>query len=192
MTIDAVFTHFPILTTDRLILREVRPTDAEALFAIKSDPQVTAAYGQEPHQTLDETHTLLQQIQDLYNRRRAMLWGITLKGEDIVIGSCTFWNFSPDLRCAETGYELHRAYWRQGITAEAVSAVLTLGFTELELHRIEAVVDASNAPSRNLLLKLGFTFEGSLRERAFFRDHYEDEQYFGLLRDEWTGSPTNR
>src|SRR5689334_10370440 len=169
MTIDAVFTHFPILTTDRLILREVRPTDAEALFAIKSDPQVTAAYGQEPHQTLDETHTLLQQIQDLYNRRRAMLWGITLKGEDIVIGSCTFWNFSPDLRCAETGYELHRAYWRQGITAEAVSAVLTLGFTELELHRIEAVVDASNAPSRNLLLKLGFTFEGSLRERAFFR-----------------------
>ena len=36
MTINAAFTHFPAFTTDRLHLREVRPTDAEALFAMKS------------------------------------------------------------------------------------------------------------------------------------------------------------
>ena len=36
MTIDAAFTHFPSFTTGRLLLREVRPTDAEALFAMKS------------------------------------------------------------------------------------------------------------------------------------------------------------
>lgn len=99
--------------------------------------------------------------------------------------TCTFWNFDPDFRYAEIGYELHRSYWRQGIVAEAVSAILTYGFTELGLHRIEAHVDAGNTPSRRLLLKLGFTFEGNLRQRYFFHDHFEDEHCFGLLQDEW-------
>ena len=86
---------------------------------------------------------------------------------------------------AETGYELHRAYWGQGIMAEAMSAVLTYGFTELGLHRIEADVAPENMRSKSLLLKLGFTFEGNLRQRYFFRGQFEDEHYFGLLKDEW-------
>jgi [ribosomal protein S5]-alanine N-acetyltransferase len=45
MSIDAAFTHFPSLTTNRLHLRQIQPTDAEALFAIKSDQKVTEFYG---------------------------------------------------------------------------------------------------------------------------------------------------
>ncbi|HLX39399.1 MAG TPA: hypothetical protein VKR42_02665 [Ktedonobacteraceae bacterium] len=41
MSIDAAFTHFPSLTTNRLYLRQIQPTDAEALFAIRSDRAVT-------------------------------------------------------------------------------------------------------------------------------------------------------
>jgi RimJ/RimL family protein N-acetyltransferase len=72
--------------------------------------------------------------------------------------------------------------------AEATSAILTYGFTELELHRVEANPLARNESSRSLLLKLGFTYEGNLRERIFFRGHFEDQHYFGLLRDEWLKS----
>ena len=77
------------------------------------------------------------------------------------------------------------ACWRQGITSEAMSAVLTYGFTELDLHRIEADVAPDNIRSKNLLLKLGFTYEGNLRQRYFFRGQFEDEYYYGLLKDEW-------
>jgi len=185
MTIDAAFTHFPSLTTKRLYLRQIQPGDVEALFAIKSDTKVTEPYGQEPHRSIEETQALIQRLQALYERREALFWCITLKGEDTVIGSCTFFQFDADYLYAETGYELHRAYWRRGITAEVVSAVLTYGFTELGLHRIEANVDASNTPSENLLLKLGFTYEGNLRQRYYFRGRFEDQHCFGLLRDEW-------
>ncbi len=188
MSIDAAFTHFPALTTNRLHLRQMQPTDAEALFAIRSDQEVREPYGQEPHQSLDETRAFIQQIEALYEQREAIFWGITLKGEDTVIGSCTFWNFGPDFHYAETGYELHRTYWGQGIMAEAVSAILTYGFSELGLHRIEANPLSGNTRSRSLLLKLGFTYEGNLRQRCFFRDHFEDEHYFGLLKDEWLKS----
>ena len=188
MSIDAAFTHFPTLTTSRFYLRQIQPTDAEALFAIRSDREVTASYGQEPQQFLDEARELIQQIQGYYEQRDAIFWGITLKGEDTVIGTVTFWNFGHGFHCAEIGYELHRGYWRQGIMAEAIAAILTYGFTEMNLHRVEANPGAENTASRSLLLKLGFTFEGNLRQRYFFRGHFEDAHYFGLLEEEWVKS----
>jgi RimJ/RimL family protein N-acetyltransferase len=69
--------------------------------------------------------------------------------------------------------------------AEAVSAIIAYGFSELGLHRIEANPLAGNIASVNLLLKLGFTNEGNLRQRVFFRDRFKDQLHFGLLKDEW-------
>jgi [ribosomal protein S5]-alanine N-acetyltransferase len=68
------------------------------------------------------------------------------------------------------------------------SAILNYGFTELRLHRVEAIIDIANKRSKSLLLKPGFIYEGILRQRYPYRDHFEDEHYFGLLRDEWHGS----
>lgn len=188
MSIESAFSHFPTLTTQRLLLRQIQPQDAEALFATLSDEETMRFYGHEPHHSLDETNLLIQQIQARYKQRVGIRWGITLKGEDRVIGSCSFHHFGPGFSRVETGYELNRAFWGQGIMSEAMSAVLTYGFTELPLHRIEAIIDIMNERSKNLLLKLGFTYEGNLRQRYAFRDHFEDEHYFGLLKDEWRSS----
>ncbi len=186
-TIDVAFTDFPFLTTNRLLLRQIQPSDAEALLAILSDQQVTEFYGHEPHQTLEDTEELIRQIQARYNRREALRWGITIQGEGTLIGSCGLFHFDLGFHRAETGYELNRAFWRRGIMTEAMSAVLTYGFIELGLHRVEAIIDIANGRSKGLLLKLGFTYEGNLRQRYIFRDRFEDEHYFGLLKDEWHG-----
>lgn len=185
MSIDAAFTHFPSLTTNRLLLRQIQPSDAEALFLILSDQEVMEFYGHELHQSLDDTQKLIELIQTRYVRREAIRWGITLQGEERLIGSCSLHQFDSGFHCAETGYELNRAFWGQGITSEAMSAILTYGFTELGLHRVEAIIDIVNERSKGLLLKLGFTYEGNLRQRYFFHNRFEDEYYFGLLKDEW-------
>ncbi|HZO74618.1 MAG TPA: GNAT family N-acetyltransferase [Ktedonobacteraceae bacterium] len=188
MTIDAAFAHFPSLSTNRLLLRQIQPGDAEALFATFSDKETMRFYGHEPHRSLEETRQSIEQTQARYARREAIRWALTLKGEDRVIGSCSLHHFDTGFHRAETGYELNRAFWRQGLMTEAMSAVLTYAFTELGLHRVEAIIDIANEPSKNLLLRLGFTYEGNLRQRYAFRDQFEDEHYFGLLRDEWAGA----
>ncbi len=187
MTIDAAFTHFPTLTTNRLLLRQIQPNDAEALFPIFSDAEAMQFYGHAPHQFLADTYELINQIQTRYTQRSAIRWGITLSGEDKLIGSCGFHRFDESFHRAETGYELQRAFWGKGIMTEAMSAILSYGFTELGLHRVEAVIDIVNERSKALLLKLGFTYEGNLRERYYFQGRFEDEHFFGLLRDEWQG-----
>src|SRR5664279_1171552 len=134
MTIDSVFTQFPALATTRLVLRQIQSTDAQAFFALRCDLEVTRRFGQEPHQSIDDTHAWLQRIQGYYARRESIFWCLTFKGQDTVIGACCFWNFDPGFRCAEVGYELHPIYWQQGIMTEAVSAIVTYGFTELAFN----------------------------------------------------------
>ena len=185
MTIEAAFANFPSLSTNRLLLRNIVPEDTAALFAIRSDEETMKYFGQEIYESLHDINNVIKLMQERYVRKEAIRWCITLRGVDRLIGTCTLFHFDEGFHCAETGYELNRALWGKGLMTEAMSAVLTFGFSEMGLHRIEAVIDIENVRSKNLLLKLGFTYEGNLRQRFLFRGQFLDEHYFGLLKDEW-------
>ncbi len=186
MTLDGAFTHLATLSTERLSLRQMNPDDAEAVFTFKSDPSVTVCYGQEPHRTIEESRAWLQRRMDDYVIRDSIFWVLTLKDDDVAIGECCIWNFDSSFKCAEIGYELHARYWNKGLMAEALKAVLAYGFLEMGLHRIEASPFAGNIRSQNLLSKLGFRLEGTLRERHLFQGLFLDQMYFGLLKEEWS------
>jgi ribosomal-protein-alanine N-acetyltransferase len=190
-----MFARFPPLETPRLSLRRIVATDTEALFATFSDPAVMEFYGDPPHRSVEDSRDLIRRQERWYAQCEGIRWGITLTGDEAVIGSCGFFLFDEEFRRAEMGYELARAYWRQGIMREALQAVMTYAFTSADLHRIEAVVNGANEPSKALLLKLGFTLEGTLRQRFYFANRYWNDLYFGLLKDEWreltTSTPTD-
>jgi [ribosomal protein S5]-alanine N-acetyltransferase len=189
MPLDAAFSSFPLLSTHRFHLRQIQPSDAEAFFQIKSDPEVTHSYGREAHPSLQDTQAWIQLVQDAYTQHEGIMWAITFKTRDFPIGSCTYWHLDPESHCAEIGYELNRTAWGQGVMSEVLSIVISYGFKELDLNRIEATPLGKNNRSSNVLAKLGFTNEGTLRQRVLFRDSYEDQVYFGLLKNEWTECP---
>lgn len=184
MPIDAIFTTFPVIATEHCILRQIQLEDAAAIFATFSDEAVMEFYGDVPHRTIEDSRELIRRQHHWYGERSGIRWGITRRGEDEVIGSCGFHNFDEGFHRAETGYELRQAFWRQGIMREALSAILTCAFDTMELHRVEAVVDDVNERSKGILRALGFSHEGTLRQRFFFRDRFWDEHYFGLLKAE--------
>jgi [ribosomal protein S5]-alanine N-acetyltransferase len=185
MTLDSTFEVFPSLTTKRLHMRQFQPSDAGDYFDIFSDEQTMHYHGSLPYHTLDQMHARLKWLYTSYAQRELIRWVITLRGDDRLIGSCGLFAFDEGFHRAETGYELNRAYWGQGLMAEAMSAVLTYAFNEMGLHRVEANIDIENKRSKGLLLKLGFTYEGNLRERYVLGDQLLDEHYFGLLDREW-------
>ncbi len=179
------FENFPVLTTPRLRLRQITLDDADAIFTTFGDPEVMEFYGDLPHESVEETRALIRRQQAWYEQHEGIRWGITFRDQDEVIGSCGLFRFVNEDQRATLGYELNRAWWRKGIMSETLTSVLTYAFQTLELHRIEAVVDDVNERSKGLLRSLGFTHEGSLRQRFWFRERFLDEHYFGLLVDEW-------
>lgn len=178
------FERLPAFRTERLDVRPLAASDARAMHAIKGDRAVTERYGRNPHRSLAETRHWIDGLL-ARDQKDSMFWVFVPRGESTPIGSCCYWHFDLDSRCAEIGYELRRDHWGRGFMAEALLPVLSYGFEGLGLHRIEACPMADNRPSMSLLLGLGFTYEGSLRQRVLFRGRTADLAYFGLLKAEW-------
>ena len=185
MSIEEAFTHLPSFNTERLLLRPLKVSDVEAIFAIKSDPKVTEAYGTEPHGSIEETQKWVEGLLNTPGQRDSLFWVLVPKGEEKAIGSCCYWHFDFESKCAELGYELHRSHWGKGIMTEALAPVLAYGLDGMRLNRVEACPLDENAASKALLLKHGFKHEGSLRQRVFFRGRFVDQCYYGLLKSEW-------
>lgn len=186
MSTDSVFQSFPQLKTRRLVLRRILTTDADALFSILADDEVTRYYD-------DATFTEVSQASDQiaawergFISKRCIRWGIARQEDDTMIGSCGFYGVHPWHRRAGMGYELARPFWRQGIMAEALTAIIALGFGAMNLNRIEAVVMPENSASIGLLEKLGFHPEGLLREYENWDSKgFADLWMFSLLSKEW-------
>ncbi|MFT4414305.1 GNAT family N-acetyltransferase [Fredinandcohnia humi] len=155
---------FPILETERLLLKELKNEDAQDIFTCFSNKEVLQYYGQEPFTNIEQALELIAFFSKSYNERRGIRWGIQIKGSESIIGTIGFNAWAPKHKRAEVGYEIHPMYWRKGYAKEALKKIIEYGFHVLNLNRIGAVVFLENEASNQLLLKQGFKKEGILRD----------------------------
>lgn len=179
------FSTFPSLTTPRLRLREVTSADADDVFDLRGDPH-TQRFNLEPMQHANEALYLIEWMRTSFQRRTMLQWGVTLRRSDRVIGICGLHDIRRDLGRSEVGYDLQRAYWGQGIMAEAMCAVIGFAFDEIGFNRLYAQTRSDNLASIRLLEKLDFRREGTLRTHLRDRagGYYIDEIIFGLLAED--------
>ena len=154
----------PTLHTDRLILREITPEDAQSIFSYFSNDTVTQHYGMKTFERIEEAERLVVAFATSYKEKRGIRWAIERKSQQGLIGTIGFNLWSSAHRRAEVGYELHPDFWRKGYSLEALKAVVEFGFKELQLTRIGAVVYIENEASNQLLHKFGFEKEGILKQ----------------------------
>lgn len=179
------FGIFPKLSTPRLNLRELTLDDAQDIFRIRSDYEVTRYNSGIAYDRIDQARDLIQAIRSAYADGAELRWGITLKDDPAVIGMCGFNYWVRHDRRASIGYDLARAYWGQGLMTEAVRAVVEFGFANMNLNRIEADADGRNPASARVLHKVGFHDEGVQKEQFYENGSFYDLHLFALLRREY-------
>ncbi|MFA4860424.1 GNAT family N-acetyltransferase [Methanoregula sp.] len=86
---------------------------------------------------------------------------------------------------AEVGCILLPAYWKNGYASEILRALLAFGFETLSLHRVYGKCDELNHASAHVLEKGGLTYEGTIREHVWLRDHWRSTRYYGMLAAEY-------
>jgi ribosomal-protein-alanine N-acetyltransferase len=175
------FHPFPVIQTDRLILRDTTMDDAPKLFELRKDVDVLRYINRPPHRTLDDTRELIQKIMDGIKSNDAIAWAVTLKNEPGLIGTISYHRIEKEHHRAEIGYMLHPLYWRKGIINEAMVAILDYGFRAMKLHSIEANVNPDNVASSNLLKKHGFVKEAHFKENYFSDGNFSDSEIYSLL-----------
>jgi ribosomal-protein-alanine N-acetyltransferase len=171
---------FPTLETQRLLLRQLAAADAQDAFLFLSDEETIRYYDPAPMTQLEQVEQSIERHRRRFAQQEALRWGITLKGENRVIGNGGYaWDAENHL--AVLSYILAKHFWNQGIMTEALSAMIRFGFDHLHLHRIEAQVASPNLASARLLEKLGFQEEGRLRDRQYVNKQFVDERMFALI-----------
>jgi ribosomal-protein-alanine N-acetyltransferase len=178
------FASFPTLVTSRLTLRQLRHSDAEAMFPMRSDPETMRFIPRPLAQSPADVVKLIDDINEHVSGNKAINWGITITGLDKVIGTIGYVRMAPHNHRAEIGYMLDPLSQGMGIMKEAAAVVVEYGFKTLHLHSIEAVIDPANHASRSVLQSLGFLKEASFKENEFYEGKFLDTDVYSLLNPE--------
>ncbi|WP_460674281.1 GNAT family N-acetyltransferase [Larkinella ripae] len=175
------FTPFPTLETERLVLRQLEPSDQQELFRLRSDTDIMRFIARPLAKTVDDAALLIKDFREAARNNERITWGITLKNSPALIGTIGFVKILKEHERAEVGYLLHPLHHGSGLMQEALRAVIDYGFQILNLHSIEAVVDPRNTASARILERNGFRKEGHFKENICFNGQFRDSVYYARL-----------
>lgn len=183
--VHKVFSKMPVLTTDRLILRPMRTSDAYDMYEYASREDVTEFLLWSPHPSVGYTRDYLAYIESRYASCDFYDWAVTLAGNGKMIGTVGFTRIDAPNRLAEIGYVLSPEYHRQGFGYEAAKKIVEFGFSQLDVHRIEVKFMQGNTASLRLSQKLGMTFEGYHRDAMLVKGRYRTIGISAMLKDDY-------
>ena len=183
--LNKYFYAFPVLETERLILRQVIGKDVDQLFEILSDAEVAKFDYFYPVTSKEEVMKFINRYRQELEESEEITWGIIARNTNRLIGTCCIGDFDEGARRAEIGYDIAQVEWGKGYATEAIRAVLDFGFNVMDLNRIEATITPGNDSSVRVLRKLDFVQEGIVRERDLIKGKLEDGIIMAVLKRDY-------
>lgn len=149
------------LTTQRLFGRRFEARDIGAVYRQFADPEMCRYYS-DPPCTLAEARGILVHYQQ--SSVRFLRYALFAHQSQQFIGTCGYHFYDASRRQVEIGYDIWRAYWRQGYAREVLPAILDICFTALEVDSVYAFIHRDNVASQAIVRKAGFVHSHPLRD----------------------------
>ena len=175
------FNPFPLLSTERLLLRRLTAADAEEMFLYRSDINLMSYIPHRLAHSKKEIEELIETVNKRVDNKEAISWAITLKDSNTIIGTVGFVEISEPHFRAEIGYMLHTPFHGKGIMHEACACIIDYGYRVMKLHSIEAIVNHENLASKKVLESLGFTNDAYFRDYLYHGGKFVDANVYSLV-----------
>ena len=176
----------PVLCGSRVLLRELRMSDASALFATLTTEAVSQFISRPP-----STVEGFERFIDWTWRQRTAgtyaCFAVTVDRDDAAVGIIQVRRLESDFSRAEWGFAIGSEYWGTGAFKESAELVLGFAFDVLGVHRLEARAVLRNGRGNGALRKLGAVQEGVLRKSFCRNGEALDQALWTILGDEWRG-----
>lgn len=178
-------TKIPTLTTERLVLRPFRMSDAERVRELAGEWDIASTTATIPHPYEEGmAEEWISTHGDGFAKGRAVTFAVTLKETDELIGAVGL-DLHLSHEWAELGYWIGKPYWNRGYCTEAAGKALWYGFVTLRLNRIQARYMSANVASGRVMEKIGMTREGVLRQSLKRFGTIHDAVMFSILKEEY-------
>ena len=151
--------HYPVLETERCILRMPEESDLHPIFKLRTDKDVNKYIDRPMPEHPDQALDFIKMIREGILAGKWFYWIISLKKNADLTGIICLYNFSEDKKTAETGYELLPEFQGKGIMKEAILTVIDFALKKTGVENIHAYSHKDNLQSKSLLRKTGFNEE---------------------------------
>jgi len=138
----------PLLSSSRLILKEIKPCDYSSIIDITMYDGATC-------KDEEDVKNILKKIDNNAKKGETFHWGIFLKESEKIIGVCGYYRGFKN-NCGEIGYVINSEYRGKGFMSEAVQCLSSFGFGTLKLDTIVGYTNELNKASQSVLKKSGF------------------------------------
>lgn len=174
------------IETKRLILRRFKYTDDITMLKNWiADEKIQSMYSEPVYSTKEEVKDLLDKYIGSYEKNDYYRWAIIEKNSNECIGQIAYFLVDSKNHFAEIEYCIGAEFQCRGYATEATKAIIAYGFDEINLHKVQICTKTINKPSKRVIEKCGFTYEGTLRDYFCMDGHYEGRLYFSMLRSEF-------
>lgn len=161
-----------IIETERLLLRELLPSDKEGIFHLDSDMDVLEYLGKNPIKTIEEAQNIIEFVRLQYHENGIGRWAVLLKENHEFIGWAGLKlikeNINGHQNFYDLGYRFIKSFWQKGYGYEAAKACLDYAFNVMHLENVYAHAMIGNEGSKRILEKIGMKNTGT-----FFHDNDE-------------------
>lgn len=175
----------PVLMGRCVLLREPREDDAERVYELVRDPEVTRFLAMEPPGSPDDTRFFIEKCHEHRRQDCEYVFVIADVATDAPMGIIGLRHLDRAMKTAQVGTWVARRHWGRGINAEAKQLLFDFAFGPLALHRVEARIAVDNQRSRRAFERLGGRREGLLRESFFKGGGYHDQDLYVVLAQDW-------
>lgn len=174
------FKPFPVLETERLVLRKLKKSDYSDLYEYCSDPISCRFSDWEIHSDENVTKQFIKGQLSLERRGEYFIWCIELKESSKVIGTVSITDIDRHFKVAELGYGIQKKYWGNGYATEAVEALVDYMFCTVGVQRLCARIVTSNLTSVRLATRLNMECDGLLRKGVYLKDKAHDVYVYSI------------
>ncbi len=175
--------EFPIIKTDRFLLRQFDERDLENVYKGLSDPEIIKYYGVS-YKSPEETKAQMRFFSDLEKDGTGIWWAICSLDNKVFYGAGGLNSLSKEHKKAEIGFWLLTEFWRQGIMTDVIPIICKYGFDNLGLHRIEGLVESENLNCKNAMKKLDFDHEGTMKDCEIKNGKFISLDIYARLKNE--------
>jgi RimJ/RimL family protein N-acetyltransferase len=174
-----------IRETQRLVLREFRESDLDALHEMMNDAVYQTYEGKfsTREETLKRLQTMISWARDEPRVKHQL--AVTVRPDDRMVGLIKLSENFHEVEEWEIGWGIDRSCWGHGYASEAALAMMSYAFEDLKINRVVAFCHADNRASVRVMEKLGMQREGHLRETRWLNGKRCDEYVYAILRSDY-------
>lgn len=174
------------IETQNLILRQFTYEDNSAMLKNWiADEKIQFMYSEPTYTTKEAVDTLLNKYINSYQNNDYYRWAIIAKENEECIGQIAYFLVDTKNNFAEIEYCIGSAFQCRGFATEATKAVIDYGFSKIKLHKVQICHKSINVPSKRVIEKCGFHYDGTLRDYFYVNGMYVDRLYYSILEHEY-------